>query len=623
MRLQSVRSAFASGPGAEAQLLAPKRDASPAPPAHNLLSLQQQAGNQAVQQLLRSGIVRAKLAISEPNDPEEREADQVADRVMRAPAGFPISSSSSCSCSADGENCEECRQKPGGTIARKPAGGANPATSHHGVEHILRSSGQPLDIATRAFFEPRFGRDFSRVRVHTSDAAAESARSIAAHAYTLGRDVVFAPGKYNPQTSAGQSLLAHELAHTIQQKPDGVFKRPDSMPHLSQVQSRIQRSCGTDLHDPKPDCTASDTGVIGQQFLFVVNCDDLQPGEAGKVTRFAAALKPGAHLNIHGFASEEGPVEFNLALSCHRANVIAGMLQAARPDCTISANYKHGAHGGPPLRDFWRSVIVEEVKPQPEPPKPGPVTHVCGPDVTDWFLDQVARAKKDPAVLEIKANLEGAQRVAAANGFSADQVAEGGIAKRVLAEEGRVGSPARTADARSQLHASEPSQAAFGRARLASTVPLAGAPEALVLAAIRRASLLWKGVVGTKKRYDFKNNSMKAPLSANCPVDCAHSITFCSPGAENCFGADLPGNIFYAHLGRFAGFTQLALQLGSQFAQLESSSHWDPPEDTAMISTGFGLPDPLDRSALCAAVGSLGGAVNHPACTTCAEPFSE
>lgn len=82
---------------------------------------------------------------------------------------------------------------------------------------VLRSPGQPLDPATRAYMEPRFGHDFGKVRVHADARAAESARSINALAYTVGRDVVFGPGRYSPGTDRGQRLIGHELAHVVQQ----------------------------------------------------------------------------------------------------------------------------------------------------------------------------------------------------------------------------------------------------------------------------------------------------------------------------------------------------------------------------------------------------------------------
>jgi hypothetical protein len=86
------------------------------------------------------------------------------------------------------------------------------------VHEVLRSPGQPLDPATRAFFEPRFSHDFSQVRLHTDTKAAESARAVNALAYTVGQDVVFGTGQYAPQTGEGKKLLAHELTHVMQQQ---------------------------------------------------------------------------------------------------------------------------------------------------------------------------------------------------------------------------------------------------------------------------------------------------------------------------------------------------------------------------------------------------------------------
>src|SRR5881398_1945464 len=81
------------------------------------------------------------------------------------------------------------------------------------VHDVLNSSGQPLDEGTRAFMEPRFGHDFSQVRVHTDERAAESAEAVNALAYTAGQDVVFGGGQYEPGTNEGKKLLAHELTH--------------------------------------------------------------------------------------------------------------------------------------------------------------------------------------------------------------------------------------------------------------------------------------------------------------------------------------------------------------------------------------------------------------------------
>ena len=123
-----------------------------------------------------------------------------------------------CACGGapgpDGE-CAECRAK---RLQRRATSHAGPATVPPIVNEVLHSPGQPLDTATRAFMEPRFGYDFSRVRVHADAKAAESARAVDAQAYAVGRDVVFGAGQYAPGTYTGKGLLAHELTHVVQQR---------------------------------------------------------------------------------------------------------------------------------------------------------------------------------------------------------------------------------------------------------------------------------------------------------------------------------------------------------------------------------------------------------------------
>lgn len=116
-----------------------------------------------------------------------------------------------------GGECEECRKNREGMIQREAVNAA-PVNSVPPIVHeVLSSSGQPLDAGTRAFMGPRFGYDFSQVRVHTDARAAESARAVGALAYTVGGDVVFGTGQYTPGTSKGRRLLAHELTHVVQQ----------------------------------------------------------------------------------------------------------------------------------------------------------------------------------------------------------------------------------------------------------------------------------------------------------------------------------------------------------------------------------------------------------------------
>lgn len=128
-----------------------------------------------------------------------------------------------CACGSapgmDGE-CSECRGKRL-TVQRRAVKRGAPAAVPPIVHDVLRSPGQPLAPAIRAFMEPRFGHDFSRVRVHTDGRAAESARAVGAMGYTVGRDIVFEVGQYAPGTEAGRRLLAHELAHVVQQRQGG------------------------------------------------------------------------------------------------------------------------------------------------------------------------------------------------------------------------------------------------------------------------------------------------------------------------------------------------------------------------------------------------------------------
>lgn len=182
-----------------------------------LESIQQSAGNLAVQHLFRAGAIQAKLSISQPNDPDEQEADQVADRIMRMPDTAAVKSS--CPTCATGTTpCPTCSEGQSTTIHRKAVGGVgnNPSPSAHRIIGRL-GPGHPLDRSTRAFFEPRLGSDLSHVRVHTGGDAAELARLISARAFTLGRDVVFGSAQYVPESTEGQHLLAHELMHTLQQ----------------------------------------------------------------------------------------------------------------------------------------------------------------------------------------------------------------------------------------------------------------------------------------------------------------------------------------------------------------------------------------------------------------------
>jgi hypothetical protein len=171
--------------------------------------------------------VQAKLVVNEPGDEYEEEADRVADQVMRMPEP-------QVQRQVEPEEEEEPIQakRPGGVVPRV---GPSPAARIHS----LKGGGQPLPQSARDFFEPRFGRDFGRVRVHTGTRAAKASRAIDAQAFTLGQNIVFGPGRYAPGTTEGRRLLAHELTHVIQQRatktPAGaqIFRKKKKYPGMA------------------------------------------------------------------------------------------------------------------------------------------------------------------------------------------------------------------------------------------------------------------------------------------------------------------------------------------------------------------------------------------------------
>jgi Domain of unknown function (DUF4157) len=195
-------------------------------------------------------ILQAKLSINQPGDAFEQEADRVAAQVMSmrpspalTPASNPPRIQRQCAC---GGICSDCRNKAhnaaAGKLQRKSLT-AN-STAPPLVQDALHSNGHPLDTDTRAFMESRFGQDFTHVRVHTDAKAAASSRSIQALAYTSGDDIAFAPGHYSPGTDRGKHLLAHELAHVVQQQqaplPDTIFRFGDDTHNIiDQVASTL------------------------------------------------------------------------------------------------------------------------------------------------------------------------------------------------------------------------------------------------------------------------------------------------------------------------------------------------------------------------------------------------
>lgn len=199
----------------------------------SILHLQRTAGNQAVRSLLDGST--PGLTVTAPGDAHEHEADRVADQVMHA--------------SESGAQLQTGQVQAGGSGEM-----AAPAVAHE----VLQSPGQPLPASAREFMEPRFGHDFSQVRVHTGSEAASAARAVRAQAYTSGNDIVFGSGAYAPATRGGRQLLAHELAHVVQQaSTPGVMQRktttesPVDKPQRDPEEEKVLRAADRARSNPK------------------------------------------------------------------------------------------------------------------------------------------------------------------------------------------------------------------------------------------------------------------------------------------------------------------------------------------------------------------------------------
>lgn len=179
--------------------------------------------------------LQPKLVTGQLDDPLEREADRISAlvasdsprlrrkcSVCQREEEIPLHSNPPHSTAGNSvqRKCDTCAREEENRLSRR----AVPGTAAEGgieapeaVHEVLAQSGQPMDSKTRAYFESRFGFDFSQVRVHADAQAARSARMVGAQAYTVGSHIAFSSGNYSPQSQPGRQLLAHELTHVVQQ----------------------------------------------------------------------------------------------------------------------------------------------------------------------------------------------------------------------------------------------------------------------------------------------------------------------------------------------------------------------------------------------------------------------
>ncbi|WP_437995885.1 DUF4157 domain-containing protein [Sorangium sp. So ce185] len=261
--------------------------------------------------------VQRKPAVSSPGDPLEREADEVADKVMRmaepAPGGSAERAPVGSAPAVIQRKCAACEDEEKTTIRRVQAPSA-PTRAELDTGAAVRAaehSGEPLPRATRDFFEPRFGHDFSRVRVHADGEAAKAAQAVQARAYTVGTSIVFGRDQYAPDSPEGKRLLAHELAHVAQGA-----KGPSTLRRAVAPDFRITEISPED---------AANTSMI----FFEAGSTTLAVGshEHGKIAALAAP--PGQNLTLNGFSSEEGSAAANDAIVQARIAAVSSALRAA------------------------------------------------------------------------------------------------------------------------------------------------------------------------------------------------------------------------------------------------------------------------------------------------------
>jgi len=155
-------------------------------------------------------VVPQGMSVSQPGDASEREAARVASKVVSLPA-VPVSATASRFAGAVPAIRGASAAQAGRAAAAVQIGAPTPYPA------LGASGGQALPVSVRRFMEPRFNADFSNVRIHGDEAAAARCRELNAAAFTVGHQIFFARGAFQPDTREGRELLAHELAHTIQQ----------------------------------------------------------------------------------------------------------------------------------------------------------------------------------------------------------------------------------------------------------------------------------------------------------------------------------------------------------------------------------------------------------------------
>ena len=334
---------------------------------HSLLELQRAVGNQAIQRLTNSPFIQAKLQISAPEDESEQEADRVADTVMRMPEGEIVAPKAKApvpvAVREDDEEekslvqraCDKCEEESEEMVQRESGTHATTLKVTNSVAadiNAMNGGGSPLPATTRAFFEPRFGADFSQVRVHMDSHAASTANSIQAKAFTVGTNIAFGPGQYAPESGEGKQLLAHELTHVVQQNGSKVQRARSQAPPIATSVARaitpplIQRqpACPTQRDSDEVTKAQSPDGVLPADTSFDAAKESLslqdfgidQPGVRPTMTdsddwrRMMSMIlgDPTVQVAVLGYSDCMGPEQNNKGLRARRATAVINAMPA-------------------------------------------------------------------------------------------------------------------------------------------------------------------------------------------------------------------------------------------------------------------------------------------------------
>lgn len=525
-----------------------------------------------------------------------------------------------CACGGSpvaGGECAEC-QKKRLDLQRREADNGGTRTAPPIVHEVLRSSGRPLDESTRTLLEPRLGHDFSRVRVHTDSQAAESTRAVGALAYTVGQDIAFGAGQYDPSSSAGLLLLSHELVHVVQQTkiagsapssfqlsranganaPDVIMNQLGD--HFEREADRVAKQV-LRMPDyplrPRPEPTGAwrpgssrrlghnleKSG--GEQLLqrFVAcepeeQCPPRAAGEAGRADRDPMLVRsvssPTRGLVVGNFTIGGNALKSSLARSAIWSDFLAQMVANTDlrweilgfTDCRGSERLNRHLRQG--RAEALRDAMPAQHRAQLDQVSAAPLADCLSDDT-----DEQGRALNRSALVRLRS-----QEVTVEEEIITARLCGPDVTNWLIEQM--------------KQNQNHPVIRTGRENHWPRWVPV--------------FNIGWTGaalydfadLVGPGKPWDFKRTQpwWRADSSGACPTsNCDRTVTLCG----NCVNYDVPGNIHFGWVGRRMELAPWALHFGAGSVQ-EGGARGDDPPDTVAINIGIGMAD--EGKTLCGEV---------------------